>query len=382
MTAVPSSADLEVDTPAPGRTASPLGHSFPSRFQTEGDADSPTLPGRLRQLQMGNDPTDRTSPQGTMLLERKMQRQMDRLVHEHDQDLPVSSATRGATRRREQGQESGFARGGTRPVPSPLDIIEDDTPEPGTTGFPLGRSVPARFQAEGDGGSPMLPGRLHQLQMGNDPTERSSPQGTMLLQRKMQRQAEDCEEMRDRKVIRSDQPDGSVSSLSRRSAARRREEGQEPGFARSGVRPVLSQLDVGDDAPEPEKTGSPLGRSVPARFRAEGDVGSPMLPGRLHQLQMGNDPTERSSPQGTMLLGRKMERQRQGHEEPHRPMLRSDQAVPEDSTSSPVGAALLARRIEQQNGMGRAWPVSGAQNGGTTAKLQTGALTTPPKPAR
>lgn len=369
-------ADLKIETPE-ATTASSLGRSLPSRFQTEGDGDSPTLPGRIRQLQMGNDPTDRTSPLGTMLLERKMQRQMECPVHERDQDSPVSSATGGATRRHEQGEELGFARGGTRPVPSPLDI-DCDAAEPGRTECPLGHSVPARFQAEVEGDSPMLPGRLSQLQMGYDPTDRTSPEGTMLLQRKMQRQAESLEEEQQREVTRSDPDDGSVSKWS---ASRRYEEGQEPGFSRSGARPVLSPLDIGGDAPEPGKTGSPLGRFVPARLQAEGDGDSPTLPGRIRQLQIGNDPTDATSPQGTMLLGRKMQRQVQGHEEPHRPILRNDQALPEDSDSSPVGAALLSRRIEQQNGMRRAWPMNGAQTGGGAAKLQTGDLSTPPKPA-
>jgi hypothetical protein len=236
-----------------------------------------------------------------------------------------------------------------------------------------------RFQAEGDGDSPMLPGRLNQLQMGNDPTDRTSPQGTMLLRRKMQRQTESHQEEQDRKMNRSD---AAERNPLRRSPARRREEGQEPGFARSGTRPVLSPLDVGSDTPELGKTGSPLGRFVPVRFQAEGDGDSPTLPGRIGQLQMGRDPTDQTSPQGTMLLARKMQRQMQGHEEPRRQILGNDEAVPEDPNSSPVGAALLARRIEQQNGMRRAWPVSGAQSGGGTAKeLQTRDLTTPPKPA-
>ena len=78
----------------PGSNSSPLGAALMSRkverqnqpglvrpagrleqLQIESNADSPRLQGRLDLLRQGEDPSSESSPQGTALMERKLQRQ-------------------------------------------------------------------------------------------------------------------------------------------------------------------------------------------------------------------------------------------------------------------------------------------------------------------
>jgi len=127
-------------------------------------------------------------------------------------------------------------------------------------------------------------------------------------------------------------------------------------------------LDI--EATEPGvANGLPSG--VPAHLRDDGaDSGgdSPMLPGRLRQLQMGKDPTDRSSPQGTLLLARKMQRQQEqltGQQHQRRVFASSEATNVKESQSSPQGAALLARRMERQ-GERRAFRPSTLQSQGAT----------------
>eukprot|EP00967_Tisochrysis_lutea_P007096 scaffold8440_cov36-Tisochrysis_lutea.AAC.2 len=328
--------------------------------EAEEAADSPMLPGRIRELQMGHDPTGRTSPQGTMLLERKMQRQKE--GHDAQTDEGTSVA---------QQQQWPVSNEET-----PRVADEADNAGSYASNSLLGRTSATHVQTRTGEDSPMLSGRLHQLMMGRDPTDETSPQGTRLLERKMQKQKAGHRDGQD------EQHHDVLTSVAGYDAARQCETAHAPGFSRSGARPRPSPLDVSGASIDPGRVASPLGRTIPAHLQGLADTESPMLPGRLRQLQMGNDPTDTTSPQGTRLLGLKMQRQRDGHAADSHPpvMLCNNQAIPDDSTSSPMGAALLARRMERQHSMQREWPVSGlATDTPVPGECRVGELSTPPK---